>query len=173
MMSAKPLVIVGSARKESDTSLLARKLFSPGEADLLDLLDYTLHHYRYDGNYPLDDQFLLLLERIQQHERLVFATPVYWYAMSGLMKVLFDRLTDLVTIRKQFGRSLVGKQTFLLAVGADDTLPTGFEVPFQATSDYLAMEFKGTYYCKNSEIDVKEEKAIVFKQLVSARNESR
>ncbi len=108
-----------------------------------------------------------LMTRMQQHEQLVFATPVYWYAKGGPMKVLFDRLTDLVTVRKKLGRSMQGKRTYLIAVGADDSLPLGFDVPFRLTSAYLTMDFKGTYYRKNSEIDVKDEKTVAFRQLIS------
>jgi multimeric flavodoxin WrbA len=167
-MSSKPLIILASARKESDTAKVVRRLFGSDEADVVDLLDYTLSHYRYDGTYPANDEFMAIMERMLQHEQLVFATPVYWYAMSGHMKVLFDRLTDIVTIKKVYGRRMQGKQTFLIAVGADATLPAGFEEPFRLTSTYLAMNFRGSYYCKNSEIDVKENKASIFKQLVCA-----
>ena len=122
---------------------------------MVDLLDYTIAQYRYDGLYPPEDDFLHLVELLQQHQQLVFATPVYWYAMSGLMKVFFDRLTDIVTIQKRVGRKMKGKQTFLLAVGAEETLPLGFEEPFRLTSAYFDMEFKASLYCKTSEIYVK------------------
>ena len=35
---------------------------------------------------------------------IIFVTPVYWYAMSGRMKVFFDRWTDLLKIDKDTGR---------------------------------------------------------------------
>lgn len=172
-MCSKALIILASARKESDTAKLVTRLFGTYGADLLDLLDYNLSHYRYEADYPPDDQFNLIMERMQQYDQLVFATPVYWYAMSGLLKVLFDRLTDIVTIRKEIGRSLQGKQTFLIAVGTDEVLPLGFETPFKLTSNYLAMDFKGTYYCKNSEINVKDDKADLFKQFFCTNNKTR
>ena len=86
-----------------------------------------------------------------QHQKLVFATPVYWYAMSGSMKVLFDRLTDLVTIQKVAGRKLMGKQVYLVAVGAEDTLPVGFEVPFRRTASYFDMQYVAGFYAKAAE----------------------
>lgn len=48
----QPLVILGSARKESDTRRLVDQLFEQEETQLLDLLDYPLHHYSYTGKYP-------------------------------------------------------------------------------------------------------------------------
>lgn len=168
-MSDKPLILLASARKQSDTTKLVQKLFAPHEADMVDLLNYTVCHYSYTGEYPSEDQFMELVTRMQTYDRIVFATPVYWYAMSGHMKVFFDRLTDIVTLHKGIGRSMKGKSTFVLAVGVDDALPAGFDVPFKLTSLYLDMHFKELYYRKNSEIDVIDKEAAAFKQLVCAK----
>jgi hypothetical protein len=63
------------------------------------------------------------------------------------MKVFFDRLTDLITIKKETGKHLRGKSASMIAVGADPTIPDGFEVPFKHTSAYLGIQYKGcTYY---------------------------
>ena len=97
-------------------------------------------------NQDQDDDFIKLAGKLIEASYVVFATPVYWYSMSGQMKVFFDRFTDLITIRKSFGRRLAGKQTFLVATGSDQNLPEGFEAPFRLTSDYLDMEFKASCY---------------------------
>lgn len=84
---------------------------------------------------------------------IVFATPVYWYAMSGSLKIFFDRLTDLVTTSKELGRALAGKKVYLFATGTDEELPFGFDTPFIKTSEYFSMSFKQSiYFCvtKNS-----------------------
>lgn len=141
-----PLVILGSARKNSDTRKVIDLLFDPVEIHLLDLLDHQVFPYDYTGAYPPEDAFATVTESLLQHEAIIFATPVYWYAMSGLLKNLFDRLTDLATIQKQTGRKLKGKKTFLIAVGAEAILPEGFEVPFRSTSAYFGMHFTGTLY---------------------------
>lgn len=154
-MPSKSLIILASARKSSDTATFVKSLFDDDSVTVVDLLDYNISPYRYDGQYPEDDNFLEVIERMLVHNRIVFATPVYWYAMSGSMKTFFDRFTDIVTIRKEIGRQLNGKQTFLIAVGADDALPVGFEEPFRLTSLYLGMEFIASLYCKTSEINVK------------------
>lgn len=62
------------------------------------------------------------------------------------MKIFFDRFSDLITIRKDLGRSLKGKSTFLLATGTDNEVPVGCEVPVERTSQYLDMEFRGSFY---------------------------
>lgn len=153
-MAKKPLVILGSARKSGDTAKLVSTLFDDGDVLQADLLDYTILPYRYDGRYAKDDGFMQIVELLLAHRQIIFATPVYWYAMSGLMKNFFDRLTDIVTFKKEIGRKLKGKQVFLIVAGTDNFLPAGFTEPFRLTSVYFGMEFIDTFYCKTDEIDV-------------------
>ncbi|GAB3197555.1 multimeric flavodoxin WrbA [Pontibacter aydingkolensis] len=151
-MATNPLVILGSARKDSDTRKLVDRLFKDKIFILADLLDYEINNYSYTHDYPGSDDFLKVVEQMIQHEQIVFATPVYWYAMSGIMKTFFDRLTDIITIHKNLGKQLAGKETFLLAVGSDDTLPVGFSEPFELTSAYFDMQFRATYYASTNAV---------------------
>ena len=145
-MAGSSLILLGSARKRSDTAAFLEKVFAGHDYELLDLLDIPIAPYNYSGTYPESDGFLKVVDALLKHQVLVFATPVYWYAMSGLMKTFFDRFTDLVTTKKYLGRQLRGKSTFLLAVGADEELPDGFETPFRLTSDYLDMHYQDCIY---------------------------
>lgn len=153
-MGTKSLVILSSSRKDSNTKILVQKLFGHLEdLEILDLLDFKIYHYHYQGKYPKSDEFLKIIEKVLQFETIIFATPVYWYAMSGLLKVLFDRLTDIVTIQKSLGRQMKGKKIFLVSVGTDPELPPGYESPFQLTANYFDMNYQGSYYC--STLDLK------------------
>lgn len=58
--------------------------------DLIQLHVKKIEHYKYDSSKPQDD-FLTIIEEAIKADTIVFATPVYWYAMSGMMKVFFDR----------------------------------------------------------------------------------
>jgi multimeric flavodoxin WrbA len=145
-MINQPLIIIASARKDSDTKELVKKMWADNEAKHIDLLDFQIAPYNYLNEYPPDDDFLGVIGEVIKHQVIVFATPVYWYAMSGLMKNFFDRFTVIVTIRKHLGRQLSGKSTFLIAVGADENFPDGFEKPFQETSNYLKMDYGGCLY---------------------------
>lgn len=145
-MTEQLLVILASARKQSDTRKFLNKILTNKDYELIDLLDFHITPYSYLNNYPDTDEFLKVMSELLKHKVIVFATPVYWYAMSGLMKTFFDRFTDIVTAKKHLGRQLHGKSTFLLAVGADEELPSGFEVPFKLTSDYLGMTYLDCIY---------------------------
>lgn len=165
--STKPLLLLGSSRKMGDTRKLACRLFTKDQANILDLLDYKLYHYDYAQQYPPDDAFADVVKALLRHRVLVLATPVYWYSMSGQMKVFFDRLTDLVTTQKKLGRQLKGKSMFLLAVGADKDLPAGFEQPFRLTAQYLDMSFAGSCYCAAESLNSPlPASAVTFKQKV-------
>jgi multimeric flavodoxin WrbA len=152
-MQEVPLILLASARKESDTRLFLQKIFQNTPHQRIDLLDYTVLPYRYENDYPTKDEFSSIIEQVLQHQVIVFATPVYWYAMSGLLKTFFDRLTDLVTVQKPLGRKLSGKTVFLVAVGADAELPKGFEVPFKLTAKHLNMKYGGHLYASTEEVE--------------------
>lgn len=157
-MLTNPLIVYASARKESDTKKFVELLFSDVEYDFIDLLDHSIDHYNYKNNYTADDSFLEIINTVLCHKVIVFATPVYWYSMSGQLKIFFDRFTDLVTVHKSLGRQLKNKYIFLLAVGAEKDLPIGFEVPFQSTCNYLDMFYGGSIYYSTKFL--KEEKLL-------------
>jgi multimeric flavodoxin WrbA len=146
-MENRSLVILGSNRKNSLTESITRKALGQTQFDMIDLLDHTIAHYNYDGHYPTNDEFDAIISKTLSYDNIIFATPVYWYSMSGVMKVFFDRLTDLITIKKDLGRQLKGKSASMIAVGAELVIPDGFEVPFKHTAAYLGIQYKGcTYY---------------------------
>ena len=146
MSNLAPLIILASARKHSDTQKLVELVFKDIDITLVDLLDYKIAQYNYEEEYPTDDEFLKVVEQMLTHQLIVFATPVYWYSMSGYMKVFFDRLTDIVSSQKHLGRKLKGKRTALITVSTDEELPEGFEIPFKRTSDYFDMEYSGCFF---------------------------
>lgn len=141
-----PLIILGSARKDSNTLFVIEQLFEGKEHAFLDLSHYEFTGYDYDNDYASSDQFLEIVDVMLQHDKIIFATPVYWYAMSSLMKTFFDRWSDLVRVEKPKGRAMAGKSTFLITQGSSPQMPRGFEMPFNLSSKYLDMNFKGYIY---------------------------
>lgn len=140
------LIIVGSANKNSDTVTVARELSPVPDCEIIDLIDHHVDHYNYVGKYSAQDSFMEIAEKMRAADNIVFATPVYWYAMSGHMKVFFDRMTCLMDHVSPIGRELKGKNTYLIVTGYGPEMPEGFEVPFRDTSAYFGMNFKGTQY---------------------------
>lgn len=141
----KVIVILGSAREESNTLKALEKSLPFPEYELIDLTQHKIDHYTYESKKPNDD-FLKIADKMATADVIVFATPVYWYAMSGRLKVFIDRFSDLITTSKPLGRSLEGKFTYLFVTGNSDRLPLGFEIPIKCTSEYLKMEYLGALY---------------------------
>lgn len=136
------LLLQASARPNGDTFHVAQKLVTELKADHLDLLDYKIHPFDYSQVYPPDDDFLQLIEEeLLPHEQIIFASPVYWYSMSGPMKIFFDRLSDLLKSKKELGRQLRGKQMSVLSVSNDEVVNASFYDAFRLSAEYLGMEY--------------------------------
>lgn len=145
-----------------------RKAF-PGQAELIDLASRRLRPFTYQ-RVEGEDDFEGIVQRMLAHRQILMATPVYWYAMSGIMKAFFDRLTDLLTGNDptRRGRALAGRKLWLLAVGTDPHLPEGFEVPFESTARYLEMEWGGSCYCRTTGEGLAEHAETAIRDLCAA-----
>lgn len=140
------LAIIGSARSDSNARKALKAISPIKEYGCLDLLDFKINHYRYDRTDWDDDDFGNIVSKLLEADNIIFVTPVYWYSMSGLLKVFFDRLTDLISFKKEIGRQLAGKKVYLVTCGSDANMPEGFEVPFSMTCKYLDMQYCGAHY---------------------------
>jgi multimeric flavodoxin WrbA len=147
MMNKKGLVILGSSREDSNTLKAVQKLL-PFPYDLIDLYQKKIQFYEYKSQKmeEQEDDFYSIATEMLLYDRLIFATPVYWYSMSGRMKIFFDRLTELTDTYKPIGKALKGKEVYLVASGASPGLPEGFEIPFRLTAEYFDMKFIQTFY---------------------------
>jgi multimeric flavodoxin WrbA len=139
----KKVVISGSSRNDGDTKTLTTELIKKSNWDLIDLNDYNFGYYDYNYENRNDDYIKLMRVIIEKYDTLIFATPVYWYAMSGIMKVFFDRITDLLEIEKDLGRKLRGKSMGAISCSIGNNLGDTFWLPFSETANYLGMKYLG------------------------------
>jgi multimeric flavodoxin WrbA len=142
----KTLVILGTNRDESNTLKALKENLPFADYQLVELHKFKLQHYTYDRNNKPNDDFLSIASKMTEVENIVFATPVYWYAMSGVMKIFFDRLSELISTSKPLGRALSGKSVYLFSTGSELEMPDGFEVPFKRTSEYFEMKYVKSIY---------------------------
>lgn len=136
-MNIKPkiLIIEGSPRKYGSSAQLVQVAIrgieeAGGEAEVLFLYDYIIkpcigcvsENTKY-CKFPCvieDDDFNKIAEKIIAFDGLIIATPVYWYAPSGMLKNFIDRLTSLENMIFHTGRSLLeGKVVGFIATGLD------------------------------------------------------
>jgi multimeric flavodoxin WrbA len=101
----KVLVVSSSPRRNGNSRLLAEAALEGAreaghEAELVHLDDHMRHFLRdcrecrdANGRCTIDDGYEeLLRERVLPAEGIVFASPIYWYGVSGQLKTYFDRI---------------------------------------------------------------------------------
>lgn len=136
------LILYASSREFGNTRLVADLLCEKTEADLLFINELDLSYYDYEHSNQTD-RFIPTFEQIIQYKTLIFVTPVYWYNMCAQMKTFFDRMSDLITIRKDLGRSLSGKQIGAMCCSSDKETYPGFFMPFERSAQYFDMIYVG------------------------------
>jgi putative NADPH-quinone reductase len=144
-VTKKVSIIIGTSRSDGNTITLVKAALAGRTSQTFNLNKYPIGYFDYNHKNQ-NDSFATIAKKVSRSKTIVFATPVYWYAMTAQMKTFFDRMTDLITIRKEIGRSLAGKKVFLLSCGTDKVLPKGFEIPFALTSRYFKMKYCGAFY---------------------------
>lgn len=142
----KIAIVAGSSRNDGDTTKLVQHITNLTRADVYDLNEYQFSYYDYEHLNKGDDFLPLIRKIIEENDTLVFVSPVYWYAMSGIMKVFFDRMSDLLTIEKDLGRKLRGKNMAVITISLGNNLGTDFFLPFIASADYLGMHYLGGHH---------------------------
>jgi multimeric flavodoxin WrbA len=105
-MENKKVIIVGSSRSKGNTTKIVDEIENQFNVDVFNLNDYVFSYYDYESKNRNDDFLPLMKSIIEKYDTLIFATPIYWYSMSGIMKVFFDRFSDLIRIEKEIGRKL-------------------------------------------------------------------
>jgi len=135
------VIIQGSARSNGDTSSYAHSLKLLSGYDLIDLLDYDIGHFDYNFNNANDDFLPLIKKILSSYGNIVLATPIYWYTMSGHMKVFLDRISDLLYNEKETGRRFRFKAMSVLSVSNEDDIEDTFYLPFRQSAAYLGMDY--------------------------------
>lgn len=157
----RKIIILGSSRRYGHTKKAVDKLRLLAHWDVLDLNDYNISYYDYEHKNRNDDYLNLIQNIITNYDILIFATPVYWYSMSGIMKVFFDRITDLLDNEKEIGRKLRTKSMAVLSSSIGDHLGDAFWLPFIETAKYLGMNYLGNIHTIENKVETDELKEFV------------
>ena len=123
-MSKKILVISTSLREHSNSKTLA-EAFAAGaasaghEVELVSLRDKQISFCRGCfaclrlGRCVIKDDAPAIVEKMHDADVIAFASPIYYYEMSGQMKTLLDRATSL------FDSDYAFKEAYLLTAAAE------------------------------------------------------
>ena len=129
-MSKKVLILSTSPRKNSNSEALA-EAFGKGAAEAgndVEIIRMREKNYRFclgcfacqrTGKCVIKDDMAEIVPKMEQADVLVFATPIYYYEMSGQMKTLLDRANPLFVADYHF------RDVYFLSSAAEseDTVP--------------------------------------------------
>ena len=140
-MKSRGIILQASARSVGNTSKIVSFVHEKTQYDVVDLATLNIGHFDYDFKNQ-DDDFPRLIQRIaDSYDVVLLATPVYWYTMSGLLKVFLDRISDCLIKDKTTGRKLRGKSLGLLICGSEAEETIGFDIPIKSAAAYLGMDY--------------------------------
>lgn len=144
MPLANTIALFSSSRRNGNTGqwmdCIAREL----DIEVVDLATKNISAYDYEHRNRGDD-FEPLMERILEFDQIIFASPVYWYAVSPALKIFLDRISDFLDLPDLLdgGRRLRGKRGFVVCTSIYDEAPVSFVGAFLDTFNYLGMRFGG------------------------------
>ncbi|UHA75868.1 flavodoxin family protein [Paenibacillus sp. 481] len=144
-------IVQGSARDGGNTEQLTAIVTEGIESTTVQLRDKRLEpivDQRHDPNgfSPIDDDMNQLVREMMEHDAIVFATPLYWYGMSGHMKTFIDRWSQCLRDDSlQFKERMKGKKAYVVIVGGPQAKMNGLALvqQFRHIFDFMGMQFEG------------------------------
>ena len=123
-MSKKVLIISTSLRNGSNSEILAKEVEKGAkeaghDVEFISLKDKEIKFCKGClacqklGHCVIDDDANAITEKIKISDVIVWATPVYYYEMSGQMKTMIDRANPLFSADYKF------REVYLLTTSAD------------------------------------------------------
>lgn len=124
-MAKKVLVISTSLRANSNSEMLAHEFAAGAKAAGHEVEELTLRDKRLAfckgcmacqklGRCVIDDDANAISAKMEKADVIAFATPIYYYEMSGQMKTLLDRANWL------FSSDYAFRDIYLLTAAAED-----------------------------------------------------
>ena len=138
------IALLSSSRRHGNTGQLIDQIASELNIEVVDLTSLRFSSYDYD-HLNRNDDFEPLMKHILAHDQIIFASPIYWYAVSPAMKVFIDRFSDFLDLPDLLaeGRRLRGKNAYVVCTSICDEPAVEFMGAFLETFSYLGMHFGG------------------------------
>jgi len=122
----KVLIISSSLRVGSNSEILAHEaekgaIEAGNKVEFITLKDKNIQFCRGClacqklGKCVLQDDMNTLIDKVQKSDVLIFATPIYYYEMSGQLKTFLDRCNPLFSKENNF------KDVYLITTLYDET----------------------------------------------------
>ena len=140
-MAKKVLIISTSLRSGSNSEILAKEcekgaLAAGHDVELLSLKGKDIKFCigclscQSKGTCVLKDDVAEIMEKVLAAEVIVYATPIYYYEMSGQMKTLLDRMNPMYPMDYAF------RDIYMIATAAEDEEST-FEKAYNGLQGWV------------------------------------
>jgi len=148
----KTIAVLGSSRRNGNTGKLIDLISDNLGIEVIDLSLKDISPFDYEHK-NIGDDFLPLMDHLLKFENIIFASPVYWFAMSAQMKIFIDRMSDFLSVEelKDKGRELRNKVGYVVSTSISEELDPSFINSFTDTFEYLGIKYGGCVHldCKN------------------------
>lgn len=155
MLMKRVVIISTSLRVRSNSDLLAEQFMKGAEStghqvEKVELLGkqiaFCLGCFACAklGRCVIDDDVNGIMEKVMKADVIVWATPIYYYEMSGQMKTLIDRMNAM------YDRDYRFREVYLLTTAAEDeaSVPQRAEAGLTGWIDcYPKARLAGTLFC--------------------------
>ncbi len=151
------IAVFASARRNGNTGKLIDWIARELDIDIIDLSEKNISAYDYDHK-NIDDDFIPLMRQLLEYEKIIFVTPVYWYAPSAQMKVFIDRTSDFLDVDelKDIGRQLREKVAYIVCTSISSDADNSFMNSLKDTFRYLGMQYGGYIHANCEEGYIQE-----------------
>ena len=138
----RTIILFASSRRHGNTGQLTDDIARPLGIDIIDLGTKQISAFDYEHRNR-GDEFEALMNHVLSFDQIVFASPIYWYAVAPPMKVFLDRISDYLDLPDLLdkGRQLRGKTGFVICTSVYDTPCAPFIEAFRETFSYLGMRY--------------------------------
>jgi multimeric flavodoxin WrbA len=148
-MLMKILALLGSTRENGNSEYLANKILEGTDHTIIKLAEKHIEpiidmRHTEEGFSLVDDDYEELVHHMLEHDILLFATPLYWYGMSGPMKNFFDRWSQyLRDERFNLKEELTKKKAYVIITGGSSANIKGLPLvqQFNYIFEFVNMEF--------------------------------
>ncbi|WP_416148215.1 flavodoxin family protein [Salipaludibacillus sp. HK11] len=144
------MAILGSSRRNGNTEYLVDRALSGVAFKKRFLLDYQINpiidkRHTSEGFSKVDDDYERLFAEFMKQDIIIFATPLYWFGMSGQLKLFFDRWSQYMRDDKYDFKHLMSRKKAYVIVTGDNPNPKIAALPliqqFQHIFTYTGVQF--------------------------------
>ncbi len=162
------IALFSSSRRHGNTGRLMDRIAYELGIPVVDLSEKEISAFDYEHRNRNDD-FEPLMEQLLKSDQIIFASPVYWYAVSPSMKIFLDRLSDYLELPDLLdkGRKLRGKTCYVVCTSAEDKVSSTFINSFRETFEYLGMQFGGFIHANCANGYAAEEYEVEIKTFIN------